>query len=94
MTDRFSVLPLMEKGDSYLCVDANFNFLLLKKNTVEEYLALAIPQLFDTTENSEVIQQAKQYLPTDPKKLRQLILHLKQKGPNGFEDVLNKSMEG
>jgi len=34
LTSRFTVLPLVEKGDQFLCVDANFQFLMVKKERI------------------------------------------------------------
>ncbi len=92
LTDRFSVLPLIEKGDEFLCVDADFNFLMMTKDRIAEMDALALPELFDSEKKQKSIDAAKEYLPEDPKIVERLRKHLKQNGPKDFESELQKAL--
>ncbi|MBN1552022.1 hypothetical protein JW979_11150 [bacterium] len=93
LVSRFSVIPLVEKGSDFLCVDANFNFLLVSKAKLEQYAEFALPETFDKTLSERAREAARQYLPGDQGKIDALIQHLKQKGIEGFGDVLAKALE-
>ncbi len=92
LTSRFSVLPLIDKGDSSLCVDANFNFLLVKKERLNFYAEMALPETFQEELLKQAIEAAKPHLPSDPKAVERLVLFLKQKGTQGFADELTKAL--
>jgi hypothetical protein len=59
---------------------------------LEEYAELALPEIYDTTLNEEARKAAEAYLPSDPKKVEQLVKFLKSKGPDGFEAELEKAL--
>lgn len=92
LTSRFTVFPLVEKGDQFLCVDANFQFMMVKKERLEEYENLALPEVINMDLHEQAIQAALDFLPADAKEIEKLRFHLKQKGPDGFEAELDKAM--
>jgi hypothetical protein len=92
LVSRFSVLPLIDKGEESLCVDANFNFLLVKKSRLEEFSSMALPETYDTQLFEQAKTKAKPHIPADQKKLDGLINFLKSNGAKGFEEALNKAM--
>ncbi len=93
LVSRFSAYPLIDKGDAFLCVDANFNFLMVDKGRLEEYKHFALPEIFDKNLSQKAREAAQQYLPQDAKKLDQLRVHLRLKGVAGFEDLYKKALE-
>ncbi|HPQ39002.1 MAG TPA: hypothetical protein PLV45_01390 [bacterium] len=92
LTSRFTVFPLVEKGDQFLCVDANFQFMMVKKERLEEYENLALPDVINSDLHEKAIQAARDFLPADAKDVEKLRFHLKQKGAEGFEAELEKAM--
>jgi len=92
LTTRFTVLPLIDKGDEFLCVDANFQFLMVSKERLEEYTNMALPEVVNPALHSEAIEAARQYLPSNNKAVEKLKFHLKQKGPDTFAAELEKAM--
>lgn len=92
LTTRFTVLPILEKGDQYLCLDANFNFLMVSKAQLEEYANLALPEVVNPTLHKAAVEAAKPYIPQDQKVIERLRTHLKTKGMDGFLDELAKTM--
>ena len=52
--ERFSVLPLVEKGDEFLCVDAKNNFLVISKKSLELYPTFALPETFDAKSSKKI----------------------------------------
>ena len=92
LTSRFEVLPLLEKDDEFLCVDANFNFLAVKKARLEQYNGMALPETYDSKLTAAAKLAAKSYLPQEQKKIDKLVFHLKNKGVAGFLDELNKHL--
>lgn len=91
LTSRFTVLPLLDKGDEYLCVDANFQFLMVSKSQLEEYTNLALPEVVNPALHKAAMEAAKPHLPEDSKMLERLRMHLKTKGLEGFIDELEKA---
>lgn len=89
---RFAVFPLIDKGDDFLCVDANFQFLLVSKERLEEYESLALPEMMNPDLHSKAVEAAKEFLPADNKMVDKLRFFLKQKGPDNFEAELDKLM--
>lgn len=94
LAPRFGVLPLIDKGEAFLCIDANFHFVMVKRWKIEQYSQFAISETFDKTVAEEAREAAKAHLPADPKKVEQLIVYLKTKGISGFEEELQKMMQG
>lgn len=92
LTTRFQVLPLVEKGEENLCVDANFNFLVVSKARLDEFAEIALPETFDQQLFEQAKLRAKQYLPADPKKVEGLVVFLKNNGAKGFQEALEKSL--
>ncbi len=92
LTSRFTVLPLIDKGEEFLCVDANFEFLMVKKAKLEEYTNLALPEVVDPELHKNAISAAKTHLPADTKMVERLRTHLKTKGVEGFDGELAKVM--
>ena len=92
LTSRFTVLPLVEKGDEFLCVDANFQFLMVSKSQMEEYSNLALPEVVNPALHKAAVEAAKPYLPEDAKIVERLRTFLKTKGAEGFADELQKAM--
>ena len=92
LTPRFTVLPLQDKGDEYLCVDANFQFLMVSKKQLEEFENLALPEVVDPKLHHEAIQAASAHLPADAKLIERLRTHLKTKGVEGFGAELKKTL--
>ena len=92
LTSRFTVLPLIDKGDEYLCVDANFQFLMVKKERLEEYANLALPEVVNPDLHEEAMKAAREHLPGDNAAVEKLRFHLKQKGPEGFDSELEKAL--
>lgn len=92
LTSRFTVLPLQDKGDEYLCVDANFQFLMVNKKKLEEYENLALPEVVDPKLHEAAILAAKTHLPADVKVVERLRTHLKTKGLDGFSAELEKAL--
>ncbi|MBN1295245.1 hypothetical protein JXA80_00600 [bacterium] len=90
LTTRFTVLPLIDKGDQYLCVDANFQFLMVTKARLEEYENLALPEVVNDALHEQAVQAARVFLPSDSKQVDRLRQLLKTKGPEGFEAELQK----
>jgi hypothetical protein len=90
LTSRFTVCPLEDMGDEYLCVDANFEFLMVRKAKLEEYHNLALPEVVDPDLHKKAIAAAKDHLPTDTKLIERLRTHLKTKGLEGFNGELEK----
>lgn len=92
LTSRFAVLPLLEKGEDSLCVDANFNFLLVKKSRLVEYADVALPETFDQKLFEQAKERAKNFLPADSKKVEGLVTYLKNNGAKGFQEALDKAL--
>ncbi|MGB3976975.1 MAG: hypothetical protein WBM02_06140 [bacterium] len=92
LTPRFTVLPLQDKGDEYLCVDANFQFLMVSKKQLEEFENLALPEVVDPVLHQQAIEAAKAHLPSDAKQVERLKTHLKTKGVDGFGAELKKAL--
>lgn len=92
LTTRFNVLPLIDKGDEFLCVDANFEFLMVSKAQLERYTDMALPETYQEDLNKAAKKAALAHLPGDSKTIDRLRYHLKNNGPDGFEDELNKFM--
>jgi hypothetical protein len=92
LVSRFSALPLIDKGDDFLCIDANFNFLMVKKDRLEQFQHFALPEIFDPIISEQAKQAARTYLPKDQKQLDMLQAHLKNKGVEGFVDLYNKAV--
>ncbi|MCD4654715.1 hypothetical protein K8T06_12385 [bacterium] len=92
LTTRFTVLPLVDKGNEFLCVDANFQFLMVNKERLEEYTNMALPEVVNPKLHKEAIEAARQHLPADNKTVEKLRFQLKQKGPDSFLAELEKVM--
>ncbi len=92
LTSRFNVVPLVDKGAGFLCVDANFNFLMVQKQQLEKYTDMALPETYQDDLNKKAMKEALAHLPGDSKKVDRLKFHLKTNGIDGFEDELTKQM--
>jgi hypothetical protein len=92
LTTRFSVLPLIDKGEDALCVDANFNFLLVSKAKLAQYTEIALPETFDTKLFETAKEKARAFLPKDNKKIEGLVTFLKANGAKGFQEALDKAL--
>jgi len=92
LASRFSVMPLVDKGEEFLCIDANWNFVVVKKTRLEQYSELALPETYQEELFREAMKKASEYLPSDSKKVDNLVYRLKQKGVTGFEEELNKAL--
>ncbi len=90
LTSRFNVVPLIDKGAEFLCVDANFNFLMVQKQQLEKYTDMALPETYQDDLNKKAMEAALAHLPGDSKAIDRLKFHLKTNGIDGFEDELNK----
>jgi hypothetical protein len=93
LAPRFGVFPLIDHGEEFLCVDANFNFVAVKRWKIEQYSQFALSETFDKTISEQAQEAAKAYLPSDPKQVEKLVYHLKHNGADGFEEELQKMME-
>jgi len=90
---RFKVVPLVDKGEEFLCVDANYNFLMVQKTQIDKYAEMALPETYRDDLNKLAMASTKDHLPKDPKKVELLKYHLKQNGIDGFEAELDKLVE-
>lgn len=92
VSNRFGVMPLIDKGEEFLCVDANYNFLMIRKERIEMMAQIALPETYDAALYEKAKEAAKTYLPTDQKKFDLLVFFLKNTGATGFGDYYTKIM--
>ena len=92
LTTRFGVCPLIEKGEDMLCVDANFNFLLVSKAKIERYKLVALPETYDSQLFETAKEKAKVFLPKEQKKIESLVSILKANGLKGFQEAYDKAI--